>query len=131
MSAKMEQALPGDRINHLLSAVFAEMEQLGDPVLKPFLQDVVQFPALAKTLGLVSLRHPELVMQILPQVGIPALLEWLGHYSNLGLYTALHATAPALAGWIERLPPAERYRWHRRLDAWKYGSGSDFSDSQG
>ncbi|MEO1148242.1 MAG: FAD-binding oxidoreductase [Cyanobacteria bacterium J06638_22] len=129
MSAKVDQSLPPDRINDLLSAVFAEMEQLGDPVLKPFLQDVVQFPALAKTLGLVSLRHPTLVMQILPQVGVGALLDWMRHYGSLGLYTALNATGQSLTPWIKNLPPTERYRWHRRLDAWKYGSGSDFAES--
>jgi len=127
MSAKVDQDLPGDRINNLLSAVFTEMEQLGDPVLKPFLQDVVQFPALAKTLGLVSLRHPELVLQILPQVGGGALLDWMRHYGSLGVYTALNATGKSIIPWIENLPATERYRWHRRLDSWKYGSGSDFS----
>lgn len=128
MSAKVDQDMPGDRINNLLSAVFTEMEQLGDPVLRPFLQDVVQFPALAKTLGLVSLRHPELVLQILPQVGMGALLDWIRHYGSLGIYTVLNATGQSLIPWIENLPAPERYRWHRRLDAWKYGSGSDFSE---
>jgi len=48
MSAGIEQEVA--QINQLLSVVFLEMSQLGERVLKPFLQDVVQFPALTQTL---------------------------------------------------------------------------------
>jgi len=50
MSAGIEQEVAPDQINQLLSVVFLEMSQLGERVLKPFLQDVVQFPALTQTL---------------------------------------------------------------------------------
>jgi len=41
MSAGIEQKIAPDQINQLLSVVFLEMSQVGDKVLKPFLQDVV------------------------------------------------------------------------------------------
>lgn len=129
MSVPVGQAPPENQINQLLSGVFEEMQALGDPVLKPFLQDVVQFPALAKTLGRTSLFHPALVIQILPQVGIPALMEWLWHYGNLGAYAGLQGVGRSLLPWIKTLPPHAQYRWNRRLDAWIYGSGSDYDSS--
>ncbi|MGB7417353.1 MAG: FAD-binding oxidoreductase, partial [Thermosynechococcaceae cyanobacterium] len=69
-------------INHLLSAVFNSMEALGEPVLKPFLQDVVQFGPLSKTLLRVSVRQPQLIPAILAQLGPVALAQWLPHYLN-------------------------------------------------
>jgi len=126
MSVRVGQTLPDNQINALLSAVFQEMEALGDPVMKPFLQDVVQFPALAQTLGRTSLFHPALVLQILPQVGLPVLVVWLWHYANLGAYAGLQRLGRSLLPWIKTLPPLAQYRWHRRLDAWIYGSGNDY-----
>jgi len=56
MSAGIEKVAP-DQINQLLSVVFLEMSQVGDRVLKPFL-DVVQFPALTQTLVKTAVSHP-------------------------------------------------------------------------
>jgi len=126
MSARIGQKVPPEQINQLLSAVFTEMSALGDPVLKPFLQDVVQFSPLALTLARTSLNHPGLVLKILPQVGVPAVMEWLWHYGNLGAYTGLERLGRSLSPWIATLSPREQYRWHRRLDAWTYGSGADY-----
>ena len=44
------------------------------------------------------------------------------------MYTALSSLEPVLAAAVdvEALAPAERFRWHRRFDAWKYGSGLDY-----
>ncbi|MBW4551035.1 MAG: FAD-binding oxidoreductase [Aphanocapsa sp. GSE-SYN-MK-11-07L] len=125
MSVGVEQKLPPDQINQLLVAVFARMEQLGDPVLRPFLQDVVQFAPLSQTLALVGLRHPILVSKIVAQVGLPPLIDWLYHYVNLGIYAGGNTLAPLLKPWAERLPPQSQYAWQRRLDAWQYGSGGD------
>jgi len=122
MSVGVNQSPEPDQINQLLNAVFAAMQDLGDPVLRPFLQDVVQFPALSQTLFQVSLRHPDLVAKIIPQVGLPALLDWLGHYGRLGLYSGLASLAP----WVKRSLPLEPYARDRWLDAWRYGSGQDY-----
>ncbi|NEO28638.1 MAG: FAD-binding oxidoreductase, partial [Kamptonema sp. SIO4C4] len=126
MSVGLEQEIDPQQINQLLSGVFRVMEQLGDEVLRPFLQDVVQFSGLSKTLPLVN---PQLVLPIIPQVGIPLLADWLRHYLNLGLYSSLYPVGKRLTGWVDRLSPQQRYYVHRWLDAWEYGSGKDYDNA--
>ncbi|WP_414541503.1 NAD(P)/FAD-dependent oxidoreductase [Nostoc sp. CCY0012] len=128
MSVGVNQKIDPDQINNLLSAVFQEMQQLGTPVLKPFLQDVVQFSALTQTLLSTGLSHPGLIAKIIPQVGLGSLLDWILHYSNLGVYTALFKLSPMLETWINHQSSAQQYYWHRLIDAWKYGSGADYAD---
>ncbi|MUL37365.1 FAD-dependent oxidoreductase [Gloeocapsopsis dulcis] len=126
MSVGVDQKVDPDQINQLLSAVFQKMHVLGDSVLKPFLQDIVQFPALTKTLLKVGFTHPILVAKVIPQVGLNNLLIWMIHYLNLGIYTSLFHFIP-LHLWSKNLPPIPRYYCHRLIDAWKYGCGSDYS----
>ncbi|WP_413199290.1 FAD-dependent oxidoreductase [Nostoc piscinale] len=128
MSVGVNQNIPPEQINQLLAAVFEEMQKLGNPVLKPFLQDVVQFSALTQTLIKTGLSHPKLIAKIIPQVGLVNLLDWLVHYGNLGVYTALFNLSPMLETWIKSLPHPQQYYWHRLIDAWKYGSGADYCD---
>ncbi|MEH2303867.1 FAD-binding oxidoreductase [Nostoc sp.] len=128
MSVGINQKIAPDQINQLLSAVFQEMQQLGTPVLKPFLQDIVQFSALTQTLLKTGLSHPGIVAKIIPQVGLGSLLDWTLHYGNLGVYTALFWSSPMLETWIKNQPNEQQYYWHRLIDAWKYGSGGDYSD---
>lgn len=126
MGVGIEQKVDPNQINQLLSSVFQAMEQLGDEVLRPFLQDVVQFPSLSKTLLKTAVTYPGLVARIIPLVGIPMLLDWMVHYLNLGIYTALYPLATALQPWTKTLPPLPRYYCDRFLQAWKYGSGGDY-----
>ena len=128
MSVRINQVVPPDRINALLAAVFGEMSQLGDAVLKPFLQDVVQFPALTQTLLKTALRHPNRVLPIIPQVGAPLLASWLVHYLSLGLYSGLDSIGQAIEPRLTALPATAQYYAHRWLDAWHYGAGSDYFD---
>jgi lycopene cyclase CruP len=122
---------PGDRnldpqqINQLLQIVFHEMAQLGDPVLNPFLQDIIQFPALTQTLFRISLRHPQLTPKILGHVGLESVLKWFPHYLNLGLYHELHRLIPLLKLASQRFSPRQHFIWQRRFDSWIYGSGLD------
>jgi lycopene cyclase CruP len=126
MSVGVNQKAAPNQINELLSGVFEEMAQLGDPVLKPFLQDVVQFPALFQTLAKVSIAHPNLVMKVIPQVGLVDLVDWVFHYTNLAAYTVLNPVGRSLRPWLNTLPPTQQYYAHRWLDSWKYGSGNDY-----
>jgi len=127
MSVGMDQTLPKQRINALLSTIFADMAGLGEATLKPFLQDVVQFPALAKTLLVTGLKHPALVAQIIPQVGLPTLADWLRHYGSLAGYSALATLLQNVKPAADALPPIQRYYMHRWLDALSYGSGKDYN----
>ncbi len=116
---------PGDTpnpqgINILLDRVFGEMAIAGDPVLKPFLQDVVQFPALSIALMRTALADPLMVAGLVPRLGVPALTGWMGHYLRLGLYDVLDRT-------VGQWGAAEDLRSRQRQAAWRYGSGRDYS----
>ena len=125
MTVGLNQKAEPQQINRLLSAVFAEMEKLGEPVLKPFLQDVVQFSGLSQTLLKTALNHPKLIANLVPQLGIMPLVEWMGHYVNWGVYTGLFSVGNGLELGLKNLPAGWDYYMQRRLDGWKYGSGSD------
>ena len=120
MSVKIGNHIAPNQINDLMSGVFRVMDQLGDEVLKPFLQDVVRFAPLSRTLPLVN---PKLVLPIIPQVGVEPLLNWSWHYLNLALYSGLYPLAKLIAPITEKLSPKQIYYYNRWLDAWKYGSG--------
>ncbi|NEP15932.1 MAG: FAD-binding oxidoreductase [Leptolyngbya sp. SIO4C1] len=128
MSVGVDQQLPPNHINQLLNTIFTDMAALGKPVLKPFLQDVVQFGPLAKTLLRTSLQHPGLVTKILPQVGLPALFTWLRHYGGLAGYSLLDPLARAAEPISLQLPPAQQYYYQRWQEALHYGSGGDYDE---
>ena len=123
MSVPLQKQVNPQQINQLMSGVFQVMDKLGDRVLKPFLQDVIQFPALARTLISVN---PKFVLPILPQVGLFPLLDWSVHYFNLALYSGLYALGKAAEPITKNLSPNQQYFYHRWLDIWQYGSGKDY-----
>ncbi|MGB2926759.1 MAG: FAD-binding oxidoreductase [Limnothrix sp.] len=116
MSVGINETCPPSQINDLMNAVFKVMSELGDDVLYPFLQDVVQFQGLAKTLPLVRFRT---VLPLLPKLGIGALADWLRHYMSLGVYSSGYHLS-------KKLPQSDNYRVKRLIEALKYGSGNDF-----
>ena len=124
MSLAIDQSLDENRINTLLATIFQDMAALGDPVLRPFLQDVVQFLPLAKTLARTSVYHPALVTKILPQVGIPAVVDWTGHYVSLAVYSALNRLLSA----TPQGNTGSGYYWRRWRESLAYGSGGDYGD---
>ncbi|MGB5897430.1 MAG: FAD-dependent oxidoreductase [Geitlerinemataceae cyanobacterium] len=126
MSVGMGQKIAPNAINELLGAVFAAMSELGDPVLRPFLQDVIQFGSLSQALFKTAIDSPLVVAKIIPQVGLPPLLDWMRHYWALGAYRGLSAVGKRVGDGQGRSSPQQYYirRW---LDAWKYGSGGDYS----
>ncbi|MGQ4648809.1 FAD-binding oxidoreductase [Lyngbya aestuarii] len=125
MSVGRQQQLAPNQINDLLTAVFEAMAKLGDDVLRPFLQDVVQFSGLSKTLLLTSLTKPGTVIPVIPQVGLTTLLDWMVHYFNLGIYTGLSSLGQLTTEPLKTLPVVPQYYYHRWLEAWRYGSGRD------
>ncbi|GLJ30830.1 hypothetical protein SUGI_0612280 [Cryptomeria japonica] len=127
MSGQPSEKVSPDFINELLSINFQCMKRLKDPVLRPFLQDVIQFEPLAKTLGLILLTHPGILPSIFSQVGFLMVLEWMAHFASLGSYTFLSTfVSPILRSWVKNLPKKEKYKWNRYLEAWEYGSGLDY-----
>ncbi|KAJ4730087.1 Lycopene beta/epsilon cyclase [Melia azedarach] len=127
MSAKQQSDVSPDFINELLHVNFKSMQKLGDPVLRPFLQDVIKFGPLTNTLGLVMLTKPQIIPSIFKQVSIPVLVDWSGHFFMLGYYTFLSTFVdPVIRSLLNSFTPRMKYKWKRHLEAWKYGSGLDY-----
>jgi hypothetical protein len=57
------------------------------------------------------------------QVGARTVLSWFGHYLALGAYALLHSVSKPLRALLRG------YRAQRLFDAWKWGSGADYSYS--
>jgi lycopene cyclase CruP len=127
MSVRMDKNPNPDRINNLMNGVFVVMNRLGDPVIKPFLQDAIQLLPLTKTLPLVN---PKLVLPMLPEIGLKSLINWSLDYFNLFLYTILNFLGQLGKPLIKNSTPHLQYYYHRWLDAWKYGSGADYHRSE-
>ncbi|AIE72916.1 MULTISPECIES: NAD(P)/FAD-dependent oxidoreductase [unclassified Synechocystis] len=117
MGVRIGQKADPDQINHLMNTVFAIMDQQGEKVMQPFLQDVIQWSGLTQTLPRVN---PLIVLPLLPQIGLPALVDWLGHYANLAGYSLAY---PLFKNILFTKPNFEQKRC---LEAWYYGSGFDF-----
>lgn len=127
MRVKIGRIYSPEAVNELLAVTFAVMDNLGDPILKPFLQDVVQFPALTQTLWNMVLADPILVSKISMQVGFPSLLSWLQHFILLGSYDLGDRLGSHLKPFLANLLPEHQYTLTSRLNSWKYGSGKDYS----
>ncbi|MDJ0556212.1 MAG: lycopene cyclase family protein [Microcoleaceae cyanobacterium MO_207.B10] len=128
MSVGVREKVDPNQINQLLAGVFQVMAQQGEAVLKPFLQDVVQFPGLAQTLFITSLTKPNLVIKIIPQVGLGNLLDWMRHYLNLGIYSLLYPIGEVMEPLVTKMPQARKYYYRRWIEQWQYGSGGDYID---
>jgi lycopene cyclase CruP len=116
-----------DRINDLLNVTFDCMEKLGDRVIYPFLQDVVQFLPLTQTMLAMAIANPILVLKIVREVGLFTLLDWFKHYLGLGYYSLLYQIGLQIFAKNDHLLPEQKYYWQRQLEAWQYGSGGDFT----
>jgi hypothetical protein len=111
-------------VNELLSTNFATMQRLGDAVLLPFLRDVPNFPGLTATLLGMMTSNARLIPSILIHCGPAAILNWLVHFTALGMYSLLYLAFRSVPlGW---LPPKARWRAQRMLEAWQFGAGLDF-----
>ena len=132
---KCMSVAPGTRppktfINQLMATNFGVMESLGDEVSRPFLQDVVMFGGLGKTLLTMAVKAPLFVPQILVQAGPGPILDWAKHFATLGAYDMasraaegiLKPVARALAG----VAPSGEARGRRRQGA-SAAAGWDFA----
>jgi hypothetical protein len=119
---------PAAFVNRLMRQNYENMEALGDDVLRPFNQDVVQPRALLRVLLLATVRDPLNIPVLLFYIGPKELAEWLGHFGAMLVYDLLHhALGGPVRGYADRLPDARNaYRLRRLADAWEYGAGMDY-----
>jgi len=127
MSVAVGQNPDPNIIVNILKNNFASMGSLGEPVLRPFLQDVVQFRGLVRTLVAAFINDPLGTPAIVLHVGLPALVEWLGHLFQLGLFEFFyHTIGRAKAAQLSEMNKKDQFLWSCRIDQWKYGSGLDY-----
>ncbi|KAL7429994.1 hypothetical protein ACHAXH_006011 [Discostella pseudostelligera] len=131
MSVRIGQKVDPKFVNRLLATNFEVMHNMGvKSTMMPFLQDVVRIDGLVGSLARSFVADPSFMPQIVAHVGIPTLVEWLGHVGMIATYHALHtAVSPILEPIVEstmKNDPRERYIWRRRIEAWKFGSGNDY-----
>jgi len=127
MSVRMGQKVDPKFVNRLLATNFDVMNEMGEATMLPFMQDVVRIDGLAGSLARSFIADPQFMPQIVAHVGIPTLVEWLGHVSMITLYNTLHSISPVIEPFVNKMEnPKEKYLWRRRMEAWKFGSGNDY-----
>ena len=129
MSVRVGYQPKPDVIVGTLANSFSAMEKLGDPIMRPFMQDVLQFVPLLRTLTLAAGQDLLTPLKVVPQVGLAAMLDFVVHFCALGLYTLLASTVgPQLSKTAPLLPRKAGFMVKRMAEGWKFGSGLDYYD---
>jgi hypothetical protein len=120
---------PGVVVDTLRNS-FSAMERIGPETLRPFLQDVLQFVPLLRTLSLAFMQDLLTPVKMIPHVGPFAILDFSYHFIAMAVYTVLASTlGPLLVNISGSLPsPEAKFRVRRLAEAWKFGSGIDYED---
>lgn len=135
---KNKNGLDPKFVNRLLATNFEIMNNMGERTLMPFLQDVVRLDGLLGSLSRSFVKDPFFTPQIVQHVGLSVLADWIVHVSMIAIYTILHnLISPAVNVFLAFtdasdnrkaiiLNDRDRFRWKRMVEAWEYGSGSDY-----
>jgi len=127
MSVRVGQNPDPKFMNRLLATNFALMDEMGIDTIKPFLQDVIRIDGLVGSLARAFVADPTFMPQIVAHVGIPALVDWMGHVGMMAVYTGLHSLSPIIKPFVDNMEDERgRFQWRRRMEAWKFGSGCDY-----
>lgn len=116
-----------------LSNSFSAMEKLGDAVMRPFLQDVLQFIPLLRTLTLAAGQDLLTPLKIVPHVGLVAMGDFFYHFLALIYYTFLASFVGPIVGPIAESNSMDakfRFQIRRAIEKWKFGSGLDYYDHE-
>lgn len=133
MSVQVNQSPNPQLIVGTLSNSFSAMTRLGDAVMRPFLQDVLQFIPLLRTLTLAAGQDLLTPLKIVPQVGLTAMGNFFYHFIALGYYTFLANFIGPIAKSIAEsgsLDAKSTFQLNRSIEAWKFGSGLDYYDHE-
>ncbi len=114
------------------------LNNMGEWTLMPFLQDVVRLHNLLGSLSRSFVKDPLFTPQIIQHVGLLVLIDWIVHVIMIAVYTGLPNFVSPVANFLLTLTDAtskreaillnekDRFRWRRMIEAWEYGSGSDY-----
>ena len=128
LAIKMDEEVDPKFFNRLLANNLKSMNSIGPAAINPFLQDVVRYDNLMETLGKSMASDPFFIPQVAKHVGLPTFMEVMKQASMMGVYGLLDTTvAPQVENKLEDLTPREKFRWRRRTEAWKVGSGNDYN----
>merc|ERR1712176_90149 len=129
MSIRKNQNTDPKFINRLLATNFEVMDSMGQSTITPFLQDVITIEGLVGSLAKSFVQDPTFMPKIVQHVGIPTLVDWLGHVAMITWYTALHRFAsPIIKPFLKNSNDAKfKFRLKRFMEMWEYGSGSDYT----
>ncbi|DBB10582.1 TPA: hypothetical protein ACH3X3_007098 [Trebouxia sp. C0006] len=127
MSVRPNHSSNPNFINRLLGVNFRSMHTRGDWVLKPFMQDVVQFVPLTMTLLGQLTTDPLVIPQIFKHIGILPVLGWVRHFLALAVYTIVSKVRGLAHYWPPKATSRKQFLKNRRVDSWKYGCGLDYS----
>jgi hypothetical protein len=120
-------------INDLMRINFGVMQNLGDDVLKPFLQDVIRFKPLSRTLLSMTKNNIAFIPSILLQAGVEPIADWFRHFVALGVYDFLEPVVEPGMTWAKNtnaLSPRSKFFLRRYLEAIEYGAGNDSVDKE-
>lgn len=117
-------------INNYIGGSFGEMQQMGEEVYKPFLQDVMQAGSLSRIVVNQILKSPGNIIAITLFMDSPAASSLLGRsFAGIVTYNMLYSIANAFRPAVElllRRNPRSLWRFHRTLEKWEYGSARDY-----
>jgi len=114
------QGIPANHINRLMRCNMIVMKLFGDRVMRPFLQDTLQFLPLAATMGGMLLKDPIVVCRVLFQLGPMLIAEWFVHFISMLVYTF---------GNMVLWPMRRVVKWYwfqRMVYALRWGCGGDY-----
>lgn len=114
------QGIPANHINRLMRCNMIVMKLFGDRVMRPFLQDTLEFLPLAVTMGGMLLKDPIVVCRVLFQLGPMLIAEWFVHFISILVYTV---------GNVVLWPMRRVVKWYwfqRMVYALRWGCGGDY-----
>jgi len=110
MSVRMGQNVDPKFVNNFLASNFKKMDKLG-PLD-----------------GLAGGVDPFFLPQIANHVGMATTVDYLGHVGMMNLYSALDGLSPTIQPYVNKMTdPRTKFQWKRKMEAWKIGSGKDYS----
>merc|ERR1712194_386567 len=121
MSIRKNQSTDPKFINRLLATNFEVMDSMGQSTITPFLQDVITIEGLVGSLAKSFVQDPTFMPKIVQHVGIPTLVDWLGHVTMMTWYTALHRFAsPIVKPFLKNSNNVKfKFRLKRSMEAWE------------
>ena len=121
-------------INDLMRINFGVMQNLGDDVLKPFLQDVIRFKPLTRTLLSMTKNNIAFVPSILLQAGVEPIADWFRHFVAFRCVrlprTDGRRARDDVGEEYKRAFPRSKFFLRRYLEAIEYGAGNDSVDKE-